>query len=76
MVTETMKLRDTCSSGKKTMTNLDTILKSSDSTLLTKTYIVNAMIFLEVTYRYEIWTIKQAEAEDLMLSNCGAGEDS
>ena len=52
--------------GKKEMTtNLDTILKSSDSTLLTKACIVNAMIFLEFTYRYESWTIKKPECQKI-----------
>ena len=43
------------------MTNLDSILKSRDVTLLTKVHIVRAMVFPVVTYRYESWTIKKAE---------------
>ena len=43
------------------MTNLDSILKSRDITLLIKVHIVKAMIFPVVTYRYEKWTIKKAE---------------
>ena len=56
------------------MTNLDSILKSRDITLLTKIYIVKAMVFPVAMYRCESWTIKKAE--EWMPSNCGAGEDS
>ena len=47
--------------GRKVMTNLDSVLKSRDITLLTKVCIVKAMVFLVVTYGYESWTIKKAE---------------
>jgi len=47
--------------GRNAMTNLDSILKSSDITLLTKVCIVKAMVFQVVRYRYESWTIKKAE---------------
>ena len=43
------------------MTNLDSILKSRDTTLSTKVYLVKAMVFPVVTYRCESWTIKKAE---------------
>ena len=43
------------------MTNLDSILKSRDITLLTKFYIVNAMVLSVVTYKHESWIIKKAE---------------
>ena len=56
------------------MMNLYNILKSRDITLLSKVHIVKAMVFPVVIYRCESWTIKKAEK--LMLSNCGAGEDS
>ena len=56
------------------MTNLDSILQSRDITLLTKVCIVKAMVFPVVTYGFESWTIKMAEK--LILSKCGAGEDS
>ena len=46
--------------GRKVMTNLDSILKSRDLTLPTKFYIVKAMVFPVVMYRYESWTIKKA----------------
>ena len=57
--------------GRKAMTNLDSILKSRDITLLTKVHLVKHMVFPVVTYRCERWTIKKAE-----LSNCGVGENS
>ena len=43
------------------MTNLDSILKSRDITLLTKVHLVKAMVFPVVMYEYESWTIKKAE---------------
>ena len=58
------------------MTNLDSILKSRDITLLTKVCLVKAMVFPVVMYRCEIWTIGKLSAEELMLLNCGIGEDS
>ena len=58
------------------MTNLDSILKSRDITLPTKIHIVKAMVFLVVMYGCESWTIKKLSAEELMLLNCGVGEDS
>ena len=47
--------------GKKAMTNLDSILKSRDITLITKVYLVKAMVFPVVTYGCESWTTKKAE---------------
>ena len=58
------------------MTNLDSILKSSDITLSTKVHLVKAVVFPVVIYGCESWTIKKAEHEELMLLNCGVGEDS
>ena len=49
--------------GRKTMTNLDSILKNRDFTLLGKIHIVKAMIFPEVMYRLESWTIKKADCQ-------------
>ena len=49
--------------GRKVMTNLDSILKSRDITLLTKFYIVRAMIFPVVMHGCENWTIKKAECQ-------------
>ena len=47
--------------GRKTMTNLDSILKSRDITLPTKIHLVKAMVFLVVMYGCQSWTIKKAE---------------
>ena len=47
--------------GRKAMTNLDSVLKSRDITLLAKVHIVKAMVFPVVMYRCEIWTVKKAE---------------
>ena len=55
------------------MTNLNSVLKSKDISLLTKVCIVKAMVFPVIMYRYESWTIKKAETKELMLSNCGVG---
>ena len=48
--------------GRKAVTNLDSTLKSRDITLPTKVHLVKAMLFPVVMYRWEIWTIKMAEA--------------
>ena len=53
-ITAAMKLKDSCSWGKKDMTNLDSILKSKDITLPTKVNIVKAMIFPVVMYGCEL----------------------
>ena len=47
--------------GRKAMTKLDSILKSSDITLVTKVHLVKAMVFRVVMYGCESWTIKKAE---------------
>ena len=60
--------------GRKAMTNLDSILKSRDITLLTKSCIVKTMVFPVVMYGCESCTIKKAEK--LMPLNCDVGEDS
>ena len=60
--------------GKKAMTNLESILKIRDITLLTKVHIAKTMFLTVVMYRCEIWTIKKVE--ELMGLNCGIGEDS
>ena len=62
--------------GRKVMTNLDSIFKSRDITLSTKVRLVKAMVFPVVMYGCESWTVKKAEREELMLLNCGVGEDS
>ena len=71
MVTAAMKLKDSCSLEKKAMTNLDSILKSRDITLLTNVHLVKAMVFPVIMYGCEIWTIKLSSKE-LMLLSCGA----
>ena len=62
--------------GRKVMSNLDGILKSRDITLPTKFHLDKAMVFPLVMYGCESWTVKKAELEELMLLNCGVGEDS
>ena len=55
------------------MTNIDSIFKSRDITLLTKVHLVKAMVFPVVMYGCESWTQRKLSAEEL---NCGVGEDS
>ena len=62
--------------GRKIMTNLDNIFKSTDITLPTKVRLVKAMVFPVVMYGCESWTVKKLSTEELMLLNCGVGEDS
>ena len=61
--------------GRKAMSNLDIILKR-DITLPTKVHLDKPTVFPVVMYGYESWTIKKLSAEELMLLNCGVGEDS
>ena len=75
MVIAAMKLRRLLL-GRKVMTNLDSIFKSRDITLPTKVHLVKAMFFPAVMHVCESWTIKKAETKELMLLNCGVGEDS
>ena len=58
------------------MTDLDSILKCRGITLLTKVYIVKAMVFPIVMYRCDSLTIKKAECRRIDALNCGAGEDT
>ena len=62
--------------GRNVMTKLDSILKSRDITLPTKVRLVKAMVFPVVMYGYESWTIRKLSVKELMLLNCGVGEDS
>ena len=62
--------------GRKVMTKLDSIFKSRDITLPTKVHLVKAMVFPVVMYGCESWTVKNLSAKELMLLNCGVGEDS
>ena len=57
------------------MTNLDSVLKSRDITLLTKVYIVKAMVF-PVVMNGKVGPQRRLSGEELMLSNCGVGEDA
>ena len=61
---------------RKAMTNVGSVLKIRDITLPTMVRIVKAMAFPVVMYGCESWTIKKVEHEELMLLNCGVGEDS
>ena len=58
------------------MKNLDSVLKNRDITLPTKVHIIKAILFPVVMYGYKSWTIKKAERQELILLNCGVGEDS
>ena len=62
--------------GAKATTNLDSILKSRDIILLTNVHILKAMVFPVVMYGCESWTMRKLSAKELMLLNCGVGEDS
>ena len=62
--------------GRKAMTNLDSILTSRDINLTTNICLVKAVVFPVVMWGCESWTIKKAECQELMLLNCGFGEDS
>ena len=57
------------------MTNLDSTVKSRDITLSTKVHLLKAIVFPVAMYGCESWTIKLS-TEELMLLNCGVGEDS
>ena len=62
--------------GGKTMTSLDSTLKSKDITLPTMAHLAKAMAFPVVMYRCDSWTINKADANELMLLKYGVGEDS
>ena len=75
MVTAAMKLKRRLLLGRKVMTTLESILKSRDITWPTKVHLIK--VFPVVMYGCESWTEKKAEhCEELMLLNCGVGEDS
>ena len=62
---------------RKVMTNLDSVLKSREITLLTKVCLVKAKVFPVIMYGCESWTIKKRlSTQELMFLNCGAGEAS
>ena len=62
--------------GRKAMTHLDIILESRDIILPTKVCLVKAIVFPGVIYGYESWTKRKLSTKELMLLNCGVGEDS
>ena len=62
--------------GGKAMTNLDSILKSRDITLLTKVRLAKAFVFPAVMYGCESWTIKKAECQRIDTFELYVGEDS
>ena len=66
--------------GRKVMTKLDSIFKSRDITLPTKVHLVKAMVFPVVMYGCASWTftvqLRKLSTKELMLLNCGVGEDS
>ena len=62
--------------GRKVMTKLDSIFKSRDITLPTKVHLVKAMVFPVVMYGVRVGLQRKLSAKELMLLNCGVGEDS
>ena len=58
------------------MTNLDSVLKSRDITLPTKVHLVKAMVFPVVMMDVRVGSLRKLSTEELMLLNCGIGEDS
>ena len=62
--------------GRKALTNIDNVLKSTDITLLTKVRLVKARVFPVVMCGCESWTVKKAEHRRIDVLNCGVGEDS
>ena len=63
MVIEALKSEGDCFFAGKAMTNLDSVLKSRDVTLLTKVHIVKVMVFPVVTYGCESWTLKKTKCQ-------------
>ena len=62
--------------GRKAMTNLESTLKSRDVTLPPKVHLVEAMVFPVVMYGVRVGLQRKLSTEELMLLNCGVGEDS
>ena len=73
-MTSAMKLKDV-SPWKKTYDKPRQHIKSRDTTLLTRVHLVKVMVFTVAMYGCESWTIKKLSTKELMLLNCGAGED-
>ena len=74
MVTAAIKLRHLLL-GRKAMTNLDSILENRDITLLTKVLLVKAMVFPVVILDVRVGLQRKLSAKEMMLLNCGVGED-
>ena len=62
--------------GRKVINNLDSIIKSRNFILPTNVHLIKAMVFPVVMYGCESWTINKLSIKELMLLNCGVGEDS
>ena len=62
--------------GRVAITNLDSVLKSRDITLPTKVHLVKAVVSPVVMYGCEVGLSRKLSVEELMLLNCGVGEDS
>ena len=75
MVTAAMKLKDAFP-WKESYDQPRQHIKKQRHYLPTKVHLVKAMVFPVVMYGCESWTVKKAGAEELMLLNCGVGEDS
>ena len=76
MVTAAMKLKRCLFLGRKAMTNLDSILRNRDITLPTKVHLVKAMVLPGSCIDVRVGPERKLSAEELMLLNCGVGEDS
>ena len=76
MVIAAMKLKDCLLLGRKTMTNVGSILKSKDITLPARVRVIKAMGFPVAVYGCESWTIKKAECQRIDALKRGVGEDS
>ena len=76
MVMVAKKFKKCLLPGIKAMSKPDRVLKSRDVTLPTKVCLVKAMVFPVVMYGYESCTIRNLSTKELMLLNCGVGEDS
>ena len=75
MVTAAMKLKE-LAPQKKSYDKPRQRINKQRHCLLTKVRLVKALVFLVVMYGCESWTLKKAEHQELMLLNCGVGEDS
>ena len=76
MVTAATKLKRPLLLGRRAVTDLDSVLSSRDVTLPTKVHLVKSVVFPVVMYGCESWTVRRLSTKEMMLSNCGAGEDS